>query len=111
MDYQLSADKPWFKFWPEGVPRHLDYPEIPLFQLLSRAAEKWPESIAFSCRGQSLSYGELDDLTDKLAAGLHTLGIRTGDKVMLSLANSLEFTIAYYGILKAGGTVTLANPL
>jgi len=39
MEYQVSADKPWFKFWPEGVPEQLDYPEIPLFWLLSRAAE------------------------------------------------------------------------
>jgi long-chain acyl-CoA synthetase len=58
-----------------------------------------------------LSYREVDDLTSKLAAGLHNLGIRTGDRVMLFLANSLEFIIGYYGILKAGGTVTMANPL
>jgi len=111
VEYQVSQDKPWFRFWPEGVPRHLNYPEIPLFRLLSRAAEKWPEGIAFGCRERSLSYGELDDLTGKLAAGLHNLGIRTGDKILLFLANSLEFIIGYYGILKAGGTVTLANPL
>jgi len=111
MEYQVSADKPWFKFWPEGVPEQLDYPEIPLFRLLSRAAEMWPESIAFSCREKRLSYSELDGLTNKLAAGLHNLGVKKGDKVTIFLNNSLEFIIGYYGILKAGGTVTLANPL
>jgi len=111
VEYQISQDKPWFRFWPEGVPRQLDYPEIPLFQLLSRAAEKWPERIAFSCQEQRLTYAELNDLTSKLAAGLHNLGVRTGDRIMLLLANSLEFIIGYYGILKAGSIVTLANPL
>jgi len=110
-EYQISQDKPWFRFWPEGVPKQLDYPEIPLSGLLSLAAEKWPESIAFNFRERRLSYGELDDLTSRLAAGLHNLGIRTGDKIMLFLTNSLEFVLGYYGILKAGGTVTTINPL
>jgi long-chain acyl-CoA synthetase len=111
MKYQVPPDKPWFKFWPEGVPKHLNYPEIPLFQFLSRAAKMWPESIAFSCREKRLSYRELDELTNRLAAGLNNLGVSKGDKVTLFLENCLEFIIGYYGILKAGGTVTLANPL
>ncbi len=109
--YQISPDKPWFGSWPEGVPRTLDYPEIPLFGLLTRSAEKWPDSTAFSSGEQRLSYEELDELTGRLAAGLHNLGIRTGDRVLLFLSNSLDFVISYYGILKAGGTVTTVNPL
>lgn len=107
----MAVDRPWFKFWPEGVPRHLDYPKMPLFGFLSQAAQRWPQSVAFSCRGRRLTYGELDELTDRLAAGLRDLGIKTGDKVMLLLPNSLEFIIGYYGTLKAGGIVTTANPL
>jgi len=108
-EYQVTPDKPWFKFWPEGVPKQLDYPEIPLFRFLSRAAEMWPESIAFSCREKRLSYGELDEVTNRLAAGLTNLGVSKGDKVTLFLENSLEFIIGYYGILKARGAVTLAK--
>ena len=107
----VAADRPWFKFWPEGVPQHLDYPLIPLFKFLSRAAQEWPENVAFGCRERRLTYKEIDELTGKLAAGLHALGIKTGDRIMLFLPNSLEFIIGYYGILKAGGTVTTANPL
>lgn len=111
MRYQVSSDKLWFKFWPEGVPRHLDYPEMPLFELLSRAALTWPESTAFSCGERRLTYEQLDELTGRLAAGLRDLGIKRGDRMMLFLPNSLEFIIGYYGVLKAGGTVTTANPL
>ena len=111
MKFQVSQEKPWFKIWPEGVPKQLNYPEIPLFRLLSRAATMWPNNIAFSCQEKSLTYLELEDLTNKLATGLFNLGITKGDKVTIFLNNSLEFIIGYYGILKAGGTVTLANPL
>jgi long-chain acyl-CoA synthetase len=104
-------ESPWFQFWPEGVPRHVDYPEVPLFELLSTTARKYPDNIAFSCRDRSVTYGELDTLTGKLAAGLSELGVKKRDRVALFLPNSLEFVIGYYGILKAGGTVTPVNPL
>jgi len=107
----ITGDRPWFRFWPEGVPRHLDYPEIPLFRLLSDTAKKYPDSIAFSCQSSSLSYAELDSLTGRLAVGLNELGVRRGDSVVLFLQNSLEFVIGYYGILKAGGIAAPANPL
>ena len=71
---------------------------MPLFGLLSRAAARWPERIAFSLREQNLTYRELDDLSDRLAAGLHDVGVRAGDRVLLFLPNSLEFVISYYGI-------------
>ena len=111
MEGKRRKDRPWFKFWPKGVPQHIDYPKIPLFEFLSQAAQRWPENIAFSCRERRLTYKEIDELTSRLAAGLHDLGIKTGDRMMLFLPNSLEFIIGYYGILKAGGTVTTANPL
>lgn len=106
-----QQDRPWFKFWPEGVPYHIDYPEIPLFQCLSETTRKYPDSIAFSCRGCSLTYKELDTVTSKLAAGLIELGVKRGDSIVLFLPNSLEFVIGYYGVLKTGGVVSPANPL
>ncbi len=109
--YQIAADRPWFSSWPEGVPKTLDYPSMPLCGLLSTAAAKWPGSTAFSCGKQILSYRELDDMTDRMAAGLRSLGVRTGDTVLLLLPNGLDFVVCYYGILKAGGTVAAVNPL
>ncbi len=84
---------------------------MPLCSLLSTAAARWPGSTAFACDKQSLSYRELDDVTGRLAASLHSLGVGTGDTVLLLLSNSLDFIVGYYGILKAGCTVTAVNPL
>jgi long-chain acyl-CoA synthetase len=58
-----------------------------------------------------LTYKELDTKTSQLATGLNGLGVKPRDRVVLFLPNSLEFVIGYYGILKAGATVTPANPL
>jgi len=107
----VVGDRLWFKFWPEGIPRHIDYPEIPLFEFLSSTTRKQPGDIAFSYRGQDLTYGELDLATSKLAAYLNERGMNKGDSAVIFLANSLDFVIGYYGILKAGGIVSPASPL
>lgn len=107
----VPGDRPWFKFWPEGVTRHIDYPNIPLFEFLSSSCRRHPDKIAFSCQGNSLTYNELDILTGKLASGLHNLGAGRQTSVVLLLPNSLEFVIGYYGILKAGSVVVPINPL
>ena len=107
----VAGDRPWFNFWPDGVPRHIDYPEIPLFEFLSGTAKKYPNNTAFICQEDSLTYVELDMAASKLAAFLNEQGIGKGDSAIVFLPNGLDFVIGYYGILKAGSIVSPANPL
>jgi long-chain acyl-CoA synthetase len=109
--YRVPEGRPWFKVWPENVPVSLVYPKVPLFKFLTDSAHKWPERTAFTCRDRHLSFSRLDELSSRLASCLGSLGIGTGDRVILFLPNGLEFVVGYYGILKSGATVTTANPL
>ena len=58
-----------------------------------------------------MTYAELNARAGRFAAGLHAAGIRAGDSVVLSCPNLPFFPIAYFGILKAGGTVVPINVL
>ena len=58
-----------------------------------------------------MTYRELDELSDRLAAGLSASGARTGEPVGLQLPNIPEFLVAYFGILKAGCVVVPFNVL
>ncbi|MGG0249995.1 long-chain-fatty-acid--CoA ligase [Peribacillus frigoritolerans] len=78
---------------------------------LKRSASNFPESIAYIYGDQSVTYQELNQKVDQLAAGLYVKGIRKGDAVALILGNSPEFLIAYYGILRLGAFVVPINPL
>jgi non-ribosomal peptide synthetase component E (peptide arylation enzyme) len=49
-----------------------------------------------------LTFAELDQRTDLLAAGLAGLGLRPGDPVLFQVTNRLEAVVAWYGVLKAG---------
>jgi long-chain acyl-CoA synthetase len=50
-------------------------------------------------------------LSDRIAAGLANEGVRLGERVGLYCINSDAFAIAYFGVLKAGGTVAPINIL
>lgn len=50
----------------------------------------------------SLTFAQLDESTDRIAAGLHGLGLRPGDPVLFQLTNRLHSVLAWYATLKAG---------
>lgn len=106
-----KAEKPWFKFWPEGVPKHIEYPEVPLFEFLRKTAEKYPNKTALVYFDKGITYKELDLATDKFATALSDLGVKKGDKFAVFLPNIPQFIISYYGAIKIGAVVTAISPL
>ena len=106
-----SKAYPWLRYYDEGVPHHIEYPHIPLYELLDRSAERFPERPATRFFGKQMTFSSLKRLSDAFALGLHQIGIEPGDRVALLLPNFPGFPIAYYGTLKAGGVVVPLNPL
>ena len=107
----MTGEKPWIKNYDEGVPASIEYPRIPSFKLLEQTAKKYPNKACTIFKGAEISYKEMDEMTDRLAAGLYDLGVRKGDRVGLYIPNTPQFVIAYYAILKIGGVVVATNPL
>jgi long-chain acyl-CoA synthetase len=58
-----------------------------------------------------LTYAELDDASARLATLLRERGLRQGDRIGVMLPNVPQFPVAYYGVLRAGGTVVPMNVL
>ena len=106
-----TPERPWFRFWPEGVPKHIEYPLVPLSELLKNTAQKYPNSVATIYFDRGITYKGLDTATDKFAAALSKLGVKKGDKVALFLPNVPQFIVSYYGALRIGAIVTAISPL
>lgn len=104
-------DRPWYKCYDKGVPQHIDYPEVPLFYFLENAAREYPDKACTIFKGATISYREMDELTDRLAAGLLDLGVKKGDRVGIFIPNTPQFVTAYFAILKIGAVVVATNPL
>jgi len=103
--------RPWLERYDKDVPPHLDYPDVPLHHFLEEAARKYPDHTALVMKGGKVSYQELDEQSDKIAAALADMGVQKGDRVAILMANCPQFVISYLGILKVGGTVVACNPL
>jgi long-chain acyl-CoA synthetase len=79
-----------------------------LHRILAQATQRHPDKAALVTASRTLTYRELDELSDAVAAALTGGGVRTGDRVSLYSANCWEWVVAYHGIAKAGA---VANPI
>jgi long-chain acyl-CoA synthetase len=82
-----------------------------LASILDYSARMMPDRGAITCAGKTITYAQLEQQAQRVAAALTAMGIATGDYVALSCPNVPWFPIAYYGILKAGGVVVPLNVL
>jgi acyl-CoA synthetase (AMP-forming)/AMP-acid ligase II len=58
---------------------------------------------------RSITWKEFDDMANRVAGTLISLGIRKGDKVVQLMTNSLEWLPVYFGILRTGALVVPLN--
>jgi long-chain acyl-CoA synthetase len=108
---QDQADQPWLKAYPPGVRWDQSFPARPVYAFLDESAERFGANTCTNFLGRSLSYRDIHTLVNHAAKGLQGLGVGKGSRVGLFLPNTPTFLVAYYAVLKAGGTVVNFNPL
>ncbi|HEX4963096.1 MAG TPA: amino acid adenylation domain-containing protein [Thermoanaerobaculia bacterium] len=79
-------------------------------ELFERMAERSPGALALMAGGERLSYGELEERSNRLARYLRRLGVGPEVPVALCLPRSAEGIVAILAILKAGGTYVPLDP-
>lgn len=97
--------------YPPGVDWAMPMPQEPLHAVFERSVARFAERPCLEFLGRRYSYRETGRLVDQAAAGFQALGVGPGVKVGLCLPNCPYYVIAFYGVLKAGGTVVNYNPL
>jgi long-chain acyl-CoA synthetase len=108
-----SSEQPWLAHYPAGVPAEIDvgkYQSIP--EVLEASCDKFRHNPAYMNMGTSLSYDDMDRLSNQFASYLiNDLKLKKGDRVAIMLPNVLQYPIAAFGVLRAGLTVVNTNPL
>ena len=105
----LEAERPWLKFYDTRTPYRIKPPSVALPRLLEATARRFAKTPAVDYFGGKLDWRTLDRLANRFAHGLLALRIKPGERVMLSLPNTPNWIIAYYGILKMGGIAVLTD--
>ncbi|MDP2253045.1 MAG: AMP-binding protein, partial [Thiobacillus sp.] len=103
----------WIEHYPAGVPPEADILRYAsLKDLLEQSCERFRARPAFTSMGVSLSYDELDRLSQAFGAWLqHEAGHKRGERVAIMLPNLLQHPVALFGALRAGMVVVNVNPL
>ncbi len=106
----VLSQRPWLTHYAKRTPPTVPIPRQPLHKSLESTADWLPKRTAIMFYGARLTYRQVDNVANQFAHALHGLGVQPGDRVMIVLPNVPQMVIAYYGVLKVGGVVVLANP-
>ena len=105
--------KPWLATYPPGVPAEIDPSQhASIAEMADTCFSEFADRAAYLQMGRQLTYGDLDRQSKAFGAWLqHRAGIAPGDRVAIMLPNILQYPIALFGVLRAGGVVVNTNPL
>ncbi|HEY4805397.1 MAG TPA: long-chain fatty acid--CoA ligase [Paraburkholderia sp.] len=105
-------EKVWLKSYPPGVPAEIDASRYAsITALLEESFGEFRAKPAFACMGKTITYGELDQLSQRLAAWFQSRGIERGARIALMMPNVLQYPVALAAVLRAGYVVVNVNPL
>ncbi len=102
----------WLKNYPPGVPADIDpsvYPSV--VSVLEESFAKYRDAKAYVCMDKALTFGEIDTLSQALAAWLQSRGLSKGARVAIMMPNVLQYPVAVAAVLRAGFIVVNVNPL
>jgi long-chain acyl-CoA synthetase len=102
----------WLKQYPPGVPADIDVNQYSsLVALLEESFAKFADRKAFICMDKSISYRDLDEMSQALGAFLQSKGLQKGARVALMMPNVLQYPVSTAAVLRAGYAVVNVNPL
>src|SRR6266702_3856161 len=102
----------WLKQYPAGVPADIDATQYAsLVELLEESFARFAERKAVICMDKSISYRDLDEMSQALGAYLQSRGLQRGARVALMMPNVLQYPISTAAVLRAGYAVVNVNPL
>ena len=106
-----KLDKILIKAYPSGINRHIDIPEIGIYQAFCRSTEKYGSNIAIDFIGNKISYRQLKLEIERASAFLDSIGMHEKERLTIMLPNLPQYIIFFMGAMKLGITVVQMNPL
>ena len=101
--------RPWLKNYPTRST--LDYPKISLYHYLKKVADQYPNRTALIFIADRVTYREMMENIDRMAAAFTAMGLQKGDRIALMLPNCFAYVYCYFAAMRQGLVVAQLNPL
>eukprot|EP01041_Mallomonas_annulata_P013147 gene13147-27802_t len=99
------------RVWPKRLPHRITPPATSLWHNLAVSALRYPDKPALVFFDRVITYRELHDQAERLAAHLRQQGVQDGDRVILLMQNCPQWVVAHFAILRANAVVVPVNPM
>jgi long-chain acyl-CoA synthetase len=87
-------------------------PARSMLQVWTEAVSDSTSKPAFTCLGQTLSYGEIDQLSRRVASYLQKrLKLQAGDRIAIQLPNLIQYPVVAIAAMKLGLVIVNTNPM
>ena len=106
----MKVDTPWLKSYG-NVPHSLDYPDCSMASLVFRAAEAYPDYIAYDFFGCKQNYSGFASGIRLCARGLKAIGIKQGDRATICMPNTPQAVTMLYALNLIGAIANMVHPL
>jgi amino acid adenylation domain-containing protein/non-ribosomal peptide synthase protein (TIGR01720 family) len=98
------------KLFTEWNDTYTDIPELTVYELFRQQVAKTPNKIAVFFCDKSLTYQQLEQEANHLAAYLQNIGVQAETRVGICCDRSLEMVISLLAVHKAGGAYVPLDP-
>lgn len=106
----MSDSLPWLRFYGR-TPATLEYPQVTLYEALAATARRTPDAIAWEFLGAKGTFRALLEDIDRCAAAFESLGLKTGDRILISMPTSPQGVVAFYAANRLGAAAAMVHPL
>ena len=107
----IYDERPWLELYGPGVPHSIEPEHDSMLAAFRHTAGGSPEKAAIKYFDTTITYAELDEISDALAAGLQKAGFHHGDRLAVYLQNVPQFLVGMFATWKAGGIMVSVSPM
>lgn len=100
----------WLRFYAK-VPVSLDYPHITLYQAVAATAQRVPDAVAWDFLDTTATYAAFLQSIDSCANALASIGLRTGERILIAMPTCPQGVIAFYAANRLGAVPAFVHPL
>jgi len=107
----IYDERPWLSQSAERKPPDIELEYATGLEMFRATAERHADDPAIHYFDSTITYRELDEITDALAVGLIEHGFQPGDRIAVYLQNVPQFVVTMLASWKAGGIMVSVNPM
>ncbi|WP_077210401.1 long-chain-fatty-acid--CoA ligase [Bacillus dakarensis] len=107
---QQLLNRPWYKFYT-STQKDLQVPVVSLYSIFEDTVKRYGERTAIIHEHRKITYSEVKDRVDRVAAAWTELGAQKGERIGLMLTNHPDYITSYYAAQALGLIVVQINPM